>query len=286
MYQLEFELYTKKLKEINNKLKNNYYDKKLFLTLNNILDIINDDFINIYKIKLIKSIINNYLINMQQDIINDIIYNNKLLSEEKKEKINIIYDTEIENLITINIIIKKIKTILNNTLLIADEIIKIIENEITNYNYKPKIISSSNQINIIPSPGDGSCLLHSINTLLNLNNKEIFTTDQNIWRSNLIQYINKYIYRNLTNLNTESQNILRENLLQELSYLKTNTGWLSYTTIMIICTMLNIKINIITNNNLEIHVVSGLPDNPPNINPEHLVGGLIFNGCHWDCYTN
>ena len=86
MYQLEFELYTKKLKEINNKLKNNYYDKKLFLTLNNILDIINDDFINIYKIKLIKSIINNYLINMQQDIINDIIYNNKLLSEEKKEK--------------------------------------------------------------------------------------------------------------------------------------------------------------------------------------------------------
>jgi len=274
MYQLEFELYTKKLKEINTKLKNNYYDKKLFLTLNNILDIIQDDFINFYKIKLIKSIINNYLTNMQQYIINDIINDNK------------IYDTENENLINNNIIIKKIKNILNNTLLTEEEIIKIIENEITNYNYKPKIISSSNQINIIPSPGDGSCLLHSINTLLKINNKEIFTTEQNIWRSNLIKYINKYIYRNLTNLNTESQNILRENLLQELSYLETNTGWLSYTTIIIICTMLNIKINIITNNNLEIHIVSGLPDNPPNINPEHLVGGLIFNGCHWNSYTN
>ena len=139
-------------------------------------------------------------------------------------------------------------------------------------------------ISILKSQGDGSCLLHSLNQLLFINGYDhIVILDPKLWRTIITQFIDNYIQNNLSRLNlTDDENVLLITLNEEKKDLLNPTGWLSYTTIMIFCTIFNVNIRVIDNstNTRNYMEVEGLG----NINPTTFNGGLFFNGSHWDCF--
>jgi len=118
-----------------------------------------------------------------------------------------------------------------------------------NFHHEEKSKTLKENVNILQSLGDGSCLLHSINQLLFINGYEM--KDQQNWRIILSLYIDDYILSNLSqnNLNNE-KTILLNSLIEEKKFLEHSTGWLSNITISIFCTIFNFNIRIInlTNN--------------------------------------
>jgi hypothetical protein len=152
-----------------------------------------------------------------------------------------------------------------------------------NFHHEEKSKTLKENVNILQSLGDGSCLLHSINQLLFINGYE--KKDQQNWRIILSLYIDDYILSNLSqnNLNNE-KTILLNSLIEEKKFLEHSTGWLSNITISIFCTIFNFNIRIINLTNNSEYIDKGLLNNNSiNLN---LYGGLAFNGNHWDCFVN
>jgi len=152
-----------------------------------------------------------------------------------------------------------------------------------NFHHEEKSKTLKENVNILQSLGDGSCLLHSINQLLFINGYEM--KDQQNWRIILSLYIDDYILSNLSqnNLNNE-KTILLNSLIEEKKFLEHSTGWLSNITISIFCTIFNFNIRIINLTNNSEYIDKGLLNNNSiNLN---LYGGLAFTGNHWDCFVN
>ena len=161
---------------------------------------------------------------------------------------------------------------------------RILREEIKKIKLRKNTLHTERQISILKSPGDGSCLLHSLNQLLFINSYDhSVILDPKLWRTIIIKFIDNYIRNNLSQSYLSSdENVLLITLNEEKEDLLNATGWLSYTTIMIFCTIFNVNIRVIDNstNTRNYMEIEGLG----NINPTTFNGGLFFNGSHWDCF--
>lgn len=121
---------------------------------------------------------------------------------------------------------------------------------------------------IYRSIGDGNCLIHSINSLLQYNN-----IDEIITRRRLINYINLNKDRIISCFVSEDM------INEELVDLNTDSEWLSITTIFVVCNMFNIDILIINQRNTSIFYIPYFQEN----SQLSLIGALYYNGSnHWD----
>ena len=144
-----------------------------------------------------------------------------------------------------------------------------------------KVNEPETNLNIIHSEGDGSCLLHSINTLFAVNDLQIHkSTDE--WRTFLIEYILKNIPV-ILNSGIISKELLNEEILDLLDNIN---GWLGTTTIIIICTIFNIEINVKCSTKIMSGKYGPIIANANPLFPLlELKGGLLHSGVHWDCYV-